>query len=64
MRKNVEKLFNSEISSYKISKDTGITNSTVTRLRNGSSNIDDAKFIHVEKLNNYYLEKKNSGEIE
>lgn len=64
MRKNIEKLFNSNISAYRISKDTNITNITITRLRNEDSNIDDSKFIHIEKLNNYYLEKKKRGEIE
>lgn len=63
MRKNVEKLFDSNISSYRISKDINITHSTITRLRNGNSNIDDAKFIHIKKLSDYYLNKKKNEEI-
>lgn len=56
MRKNIENLINSDISSYRISKETGIPYTTVNELRNGTRSIDKANFLTIETLSNYWEE--------
>ncbi|WIK66590.1 hypothetical protein [Globicatella sanguinis] len=54
MRKNIENLINSDISSYRISKETGIPYTTVNELKNGTRSIDKANFLTIETLSNYW----------
>lgn len=56
MKENIKKLLeNEEISNYKISKDTGIAQSTISNYSTGKSDIGNMKLDHAEILNNYYL---------
>lgn len=53
MREVVENLLKSDISAYKISKQSGVAYMTVNDLVNGKSSIDNAKFITIENLYKY-----------
>lgn len=56
MRKNIESLLASEISYYRVAKETGIPENTVRRLFTGESSIDNIRFSLAEKLSAYYEE--------
>lgn len=56
IKSNIKKLLNDEgISNYRIYKDTGITQSTLSDLKNGKSRIGNLKLDHALKLNDYFL---------
>lgn len=42
-----------EVSGYRIAKDTGISQSTVSRWITGETEIEDMKFKHAVKLTEY-----------
>lgn len=52
-------LFKSGISRYRISKDTGINQSTLSRYVNGEIDIMDMSLGHAIKLSDYYHEEVN-----
>lgn len=55
MRDNITKLLKDGlISKYKISKDTGISQSTLSDYSTGKSDIGNMKLSHAEILNKYY----------
>jgi len=58
IKNNIEALFKSRISNYKISKATGIAQTTLGDYSTGKSKIGNMKLDHAEKLNEFYL--KNS----
>lgn len=62
MRNNIKELFKT-VSGYRISKDTGIPQSTINRLVGGETKIYDARFGTIEKLNDYYLKLKEETKI-
>ena len=55
---SVNTLLQSDIQTSKISKETGISKGYITNLRNGNRNITKASYEVVEKLFQYYLEKR------
>lgn len=55
---SVLSLLQSDIPTSKISKETNISKGYVTNLRNGNRNITKASYEVVEKLFQYYLEKR------
>ncbi|HDA2324796.1 TPA: hypothetical protein ACF9CH_002866 [Staphylococcus aureus] len=55
---SVNTLLQSDIQTSKISKETGISKGYITNLRNGNRNIAKASYEIVEKLFQYYLEKR------
>lgn len=60
MKENIERLLNNEsISNYRISKDTGIAQSTLNDYtkKEGKSKIGNMKLDHAITLNNYYLKE-------
>jgi len=58
MKENIKKLLTSEeISIYRISKDTGIAESTLRDHANGKTEIGNMKLDFALKLNEYYLKK-------
>ncbi|QHW35879.1 XRE family transcriptional regulator [Staphylococcus ursi] len=61
MRNEIIKLLNSNISAYKISKDTGVNEATIKQLRLGKSKLDRLGLLNAEKLYNYQkqLEREN-----
>ena len=58
MRYNIEQLLESNISNYRIYKETGINQSTLSDLKNGKTSLDSMKLINAEKLNLFYLENE------
>lgn len=56
MRENILKLMESDISVYRIAKETGVPENTVRRLWNGEAQLDNIRFSLAEKLNKYYVE--------
>lgn len=61
MRKEIEKLLQSDITAYRIFKDTGVPYGNIDRLRNGSSSLDNLTLKNAEKLYNYYIEQQKKG---
>ncbi|MGD6766533.1 hypothetical protein [Mammaliicoccus lentus] len=51
MRENIEKLLQSDLSNYQISKETNISHKTISELRSGKRKLDNITFLTVEKLN-------------
>ena len=65
MREQIEKLLASDISAYRIAKDTGIAQSKISGLRSGSIKIENLTLAVAEKLVTYYEEEmKMSNERE
>lgn len=64
MRSDVEAIVNSKISSYQVSRDTGIPPTNIKRLRLGETSIDNIRFHYAEKLSAYYKKLKRKGEID
>lgn len=58
MRKNIEKLFSSNHSGYKIAKETGIPQQTISRFISKSTDMSNMKLVVAEILNEYYLKNK------
>ena len=54
----IEELFNSDLTDYRISKDTGITLSVIQKYRNDSSKIENMTLKVANKLINYTEELK------
>ena len=57
MRKEIRDLLNSNITSYEISKETGVSNSVISRLRNGEREIGKVTLETAEKLYEYEMER-------
>ena len=57
--KEIEELLNSEISSYKIAKDSGVTYSLLSDYRNGKRKIENMTLQVAKKLIRYSEELKN-----
>ncbi|WP_436866184.1 hypothetical protein [Staphylococcus pseudoxylosus] len=53
MKDVIQKLLDSDISSYKIGKETGVSNSIIQRLRNGERTIGNLTLDTAEKLYEY-----------
>ena len=58
IKRNIEKLFNSGISNYSISKSTGIPQSTLSDIKKGKVAIGKIALDRAILLNNFYLEYK------
>ena len=56
--KQIEELFNSDLTDYRISKDTGITLSVIQKYRNDSSKIENMTLKVANKLIRYSEELK------
>lgn len=57
--KQIEELLNSEISTYKIAKDSGVTYSLLSDYRNGKRKIENMTLQVAKKLIRYSEELKN-----
>ena len=64
MKENIKKLLESkEISNYRISKDTGIAQTTLSDYASGKSDIGNMKLDHAIKLNQYWEEINMTNKI-
>ena len=50
---NINNLLNSNITGYKISQDTGISQSFISRLRSSESKLDNTNWSLIKTLNEY-----------
>lgn len=50
MRREIEELLKSEVTGYKIEKETGVRQSTISNLRLGKSSLDKLPFAKAEAL--------------
>lgn len=65
IKKNILKLLlNDNISNYRISKDTGIPQSTLSSYVKRITDIEDMNFGYAMKLHDYYLKLKSEGIID
>lgn len=63
-KQDVERLlFSSEVSSYKIAKETGISEATLNKYRRGESDIDNMTFGNAIKLQNLFLKLKEENKL-
>lgn len=53
IRKAIISLLESEISAYRIAKDTGVNPATIQTLRNGDIKLDNITFKNAERLYDY-----------
>lgn len=62
IKENIKSLLESEkISNYKISKETGIAQTTLSDYATGKSDINNMKLGHALKLNEFYLKFKEGN---
>ncbi|WP_227995172.1 hypothetical protein [Oceanobacillus sp. CFH 90083] len=60
MKENIKNLLESEeVSNYKISKETGIAQTTLSDYASGKSKIGNMKLDHALKLYEFYLSHKD-----
>ena len=55
IKENIEKLMQSEISNYRIHKETGVAQSTLSDLKSGKSKLGNVKLDVALKLKDFYL---------
>ena len=53
VEQNINNLLNSNITGYKISQDTGISQSFISRLRSSESKLDNTNWSVIKILNKY-----------
>lgn len=53
VERNINNLLNSNITGYKISQDTGISQSFISRLRSEESKLDNTNWSVIKTLNEY-----------
>ena len=56
MRKEIEALLKSDISAYRIAKETGVAQSKISGLRAGTIKIENLTLAIATRLVNYYRE--------
>lgn len=60
IEKNIKKLlFEMDVSNYKVSKETGIAQTTLSRFTRKESDIDNMSLKNALALNDYYLKLTN-----
>lgn len=58
IEKQIQELLNSDISAYRIAKDTGVAQPVITRLRNGDRKIGKINVETAQKLIDYWKSQK------
>lgn len=53
VERNINELLNSKITGYKISQDTGLSQSFISRLRSSESKLDNTNWSVIKTLNDY-----------
>ncbi|MCC2250091.1 helix-turn-helix domain-containing protein [Virgibacillus sp. AGTR] len=59
MKEDIRKLIESDITGYKIKKETGISESTISRIRRGQIDIGSITLDNALKLYEFYQNHKN-----
>lgn len=63
MKETVQKLLDSKISAAEISRQTGVSDAMVKRLRLGSQNLEGIYYSNMEKLYNYQMHIENTQNV-
>src|SRR5699024_3179379 len=63
IKQNIKNLLDSSVTNYRIHKDIGVAQSTLSDLVKGKSNLDDMKLGVAVKLNDYYIKNKEMIEM-
>lgn len=63
VKKTVQLLLESDITSYQIEKDTGVSRAKLGRLRNHKNKIDDLSLSTIEKLYNYQKQLEDKSDL-
>lgn len=58
MKETILKLLNSDIKTMELSRETGITHSTISKLRNGKRDIGETSLNNALKLYNYQKQRE------
>lgn len=64
IRSEIEKLLASDVTAYRINKDTGVAQTNIKSLRAGITSLDNIPLRNAEKLSAYYKQLKRKGEID
>ena len=64
MKETVQKLLDSKISAAEISRQTGVSDAMVKRLRLGSQNLEGIYYSNMEKLYNYQLHIEENRSVD
>ena len=59
LKKEINKMLNSDESAYRIGKETGVDASQIQRLRSGDRSLEKMQLNNIEKLYNYAITKKS-----
>lgn len=59
-KSSIEELIKSSITAYQIEKDTGVSRTTISRIRTGKASIENLSFENAAKLTDYF---KGKGKI-
>ncbi|GLO65095.1 MULTISPECIES: XRE family transcriptional regulator [Oceanobacillus] len=59
MKEEIVKLIESNVTGYKIHKETGIPESTISRIRSGKIEIGSIRLDNAIKLHDYYINHKH-----
>ncbi|MEP9853627.1 hypothetical protein [Staphylococcus saprophyticus] len=63
MKETVQKLLDSKISAAEISRQTGVSDAMVKRLRLGSQNLEGIYYSNMEKLYNYQMHIEDTQNV-
>ncbi|HHP3964538.1 hypothetical protein QI113_12245 [Staphylococcus saprophyticus] len=63
MKETVQKLLDSKISAAEISRQTGVSDAMVKRLRLGSQNLEGVYYSNMEKLYNYQMHIEDNQNV-
>jgi len=63
MKETVQKLLDSKISAAEISRQTGVSDAMVKRLRLGSQNLEGVYYSNMEKLYNYQMHIEDTQNV-
>lgn len=63
MKETITKLINSEITAYRISKDTGVSVNNIQAMKNGKRKVGNLTLDTAEILYNYALKLKKDNKI-
>ncbi|MDW4003471.1 hypothetical protein QI294_11975 [Staphylococcus saprophyticus] len=64
MKETVQKLLDSKISAAEISRQTGVSDAMVKRLRLGSQNLEGIYYSNMEKLYNYQMHIEENRSVD
>lgn len=62
LSQKIDKLIKSDITVYQIAKDTGVSQASLTNMRNGKKEINNLRLETAEKLGDYWDKIQKRGQ--